>query len=194
MSFNPLFTGILILLLAGCSLQKSAGVRYQTKFDFDSVRAYSFLPRDSVANEEQNLSDVIRNNIELAVEQVLDDSGFHYTEARQSDLVVAYHLVQGQSRGRYQIVVNHQALKRYNLGVKYCEYCMKSGSDPSSRRLWSFEAGSLILDLLDPDNKRSVWRSVYPVKIKAEDNSRKVQEKIQTAITQMLAQYPGKSA
>ncbi|WDE12446.1 DUF4136 domain-containing protein [Thalassomonas haliotis] len=194
MSFNPLIVGILILLLTGCSLHKSAGVRYQTQFDFDSVRAYSFLSRDSVANEEQNISDVMRNNIELAVEQVLDDSGFHYTEARQSDLVVAYHLVQGQSRGRLQVGVNHQALKRYNLGVKYCEYCLKSGTDPGSRKLWRFDAGSLILDLLDPGNQRSVWRSVYPVKIKAEDNSRKVQEKIHTAITQMLAQYPGKSA
>ncbi|WDD99659.1 DUF4136 domain-containing protein [Thalassomonas actiniarum] len=194
MSFHPLIVGILILLLAGCSLQKSAGVRYQEKFDFGSVRAYSFLPRDSVANEEQNISDVMRNNIELALEQVLDDSGLHYTEARHSDLVVAYHLIQGQSHGPYQIGVNHQALKRYNLGVKYCEYCLKSGSDPGSRKLRRLDVGTLILDLLDPDNQRSVWRSIYPVKIKAEDNSRKVQEKIQTAIALMLAQYPGKSA
>jgi len=194
MSFKPLITAICILLLTGCSLQKSAGVRYQAKFDFDQARAYAFLPREASANEQQNISDVMRNNIELAVEQVLDDSGFVYSGQQQPDLVVAYHLIQGQFHGPYQVGVDHQALKRYNLGVKYCRYCLKSGSDPDSKKLWRLDAGSLIIDLLDPDNQRSVWRSVYPVKIKADDNSRQVQEKIQAAITRMLAQYPGKSA
>ncbi|WDE04811.1 DUF4136 domain-containing protein [Thalassomonas viridans] len=194
MSFKPFITGIFILLLGACSLQKNAGVRYQAKFDFAGARAYSFLPRDAAANEQQNISDVMRNNIELAVEQVLDNSGFHYSASQKTDFVVAYHLVQGQSRGRYQLGVNHQALKRYNLGVKYCEYCLKAGVEPSSKKLWRLDAGSLIIDLLDPGDQRSVWRSVYPVKIKAKDNSREVQEKIQTAISRMLAQYPGKSA
>ena len=50
--------------------------------------------------------------------------------------------------------------------------------------------GSLILDIIDPKSQRSVWRSVYPLKFKADDNSREMQEKISTAVDSMLRDFP----
>ena len=50
--------------------------------------------------------------------------------------------------------------------------------------------GSLILDIIDPNNQRSVWRSVYPLGFKATDNSREMQEKISQAVDSMLRDYP----
>lgn len=193
MRFSFISTGFLIvsltLLLSACSLQKEASVRYQSKFDFDNAHAYSFFSRNASINDHQNISHVLRNNIEFAVEQVMDDAGFRYSELLQSDIIVAYYLI--ESHGDVlRSGINRQALNSYNQGVKYCEYCLKARLNQSGKKRWRIDAGSLIIDLLDTQTKRSVWRSVYPLKIKAKDNSQKVQEKLISAISQMLTQYP----
>ena len=55
---------------------------------------------------------------------------------------------------------------------------------------WLILPGSLILDVISVKNNRSIWRSVYPLKITEQDNSKDIQIKTNTALNVMLKQFP----
>ena len=55
-------------------------------------------------------------------------------------------------------------------------------------------SGSLIIDFVDTKDNRSVWRSVYPLRIKEKDSSFEIQEKIVSAISSMMSKLPNKAS
>ncbi|MGB1263664.1 MAG: DUF4136 domain-containing protein [Cognaticolwellia sp.] len=170
----------LLLSLVACSSLHDATTTFRANFDFSSVQSYSTYGRNSAFGELQNLSDSTRNTIELAIEQGFDENGFSYKTIKKADIVIAYHLLNR----------NMSELKQYNKQVKYCGYCLKAGQASRVELEKKLRPGSLILDIIDPKSQRSVWRSVYALGFKEKDNSREMQEKISTAIDNMLRDYP----
>ena len=165
--------------LVACSTI-TATTSFRDGFDFSSIESYSTYGRNSTFGDLQNLSDSTRNNIELAIEQGFDGNGFSYKTLKKADIVIAYHLL------------DHRAfeLEKYNREVKYCGYCLRAGQATHAELENKLRPGSLILDIIDPKSQRSVWRSVYPLKFKADDYSRETQEKITTAVDSMLRDFP----
>jgi hypothetical protein len=174
----------LIITLTACSLSNVATTSFRSSFDFSAVESYSTYGRNSAFGDLQNLRDSTRNTIELAIEQGFDESGFNYKILKKADIVIAYH------------IINHDfnELKSYNQQVKYCSYCLKAGQATRRELQAKLRPGSLILDIVDPKSQRSVWRSVYPLDFKEDDNSQEMQKKISDAVDSMLQDYPkGKS-
>ncbi|MGB1200019.1 MAG: DUF4136 domain-containing protein [Cognaticolwellia aestuarii] len=169
----------LIINLAACSTT-TATTSFRDGFDFASVESYSTYGRNTAFGDLQNLSDSTRNTIELAIEQGFDGNGFSYKTLNKADIVIAYHLL---NRRAFE-------LDKYNREVKYCGYCLRAGQATHAELENKLRPGSLILDIIDPKSQRSVWRSVYPLKFKADDNSREMQEKISTAVDSMLRDFP----
>ncbi len=171
---------IMFVNLSACSSNKEAGVFYHSSFDFNQVKHYAMHQRNSEFSDLQNVSDITRNGIEIAVEREMDNKGFVYSELDKADLIINYHLF------------DHDDLpfSAYNKSVRYCEHCLKANGWQQHPQQQSVTSGSLILDLVDPKTKRSVWRSFSQLDIKVKDNSQKVNEKIQQAIKAMLAKYP----
>lgn len=171
---------VLIISLISCSSINSATTAFRDGFDFSTVESYSTYGRNSAFGDLQNLKDTTRNTIELAIEQGFDENGFRYKILENADIVIAYH------------VLNHNfaELNKYNLQVKYCGYCLNAGKNSRVELEKKLRPGSLVLDIIDPKSQRSVWRSIYPLGFKEQDNSRELQEKISNAIDSMLRDYP----
>lgn len=180
---NKYYKSLLLLLafstLLGCSNRPSASAKYQTNFNFTNVESYSLYDRNSEFTDFQNMSDATRNGIELAIEQVLDAKGFGYKTIDKADVVVGYHLIN-----------NHKELRNYNRSVKYCRPCLSAGDAKKNKKAWRMLPGSLVLDLVSRDKNRTIWRSVYPLKIKPDDNSFEIQDKIYQAIDTMVKTLP----
>lgn len=169
-----------LLCVNGCAAFKEAGAVYQTSFDFSKVESYSLYERNSEVIEFQKIDDITRNGIEIAIEKSMDAQGFFYSEMDVADVVVTYHLVGRRGRD----------ISTYNESVRYCSYCLRANTWQSENKNWELSPGQLIIDLVDPKSKRSVWRSVYPLDIDVEDNSQEVNRKIQSNVASMLALYP----
>lgn len=180
-SFNYLTFFILIglIVLLGCSSRPDASARYQKNFNFTNVESYSIYERNSEFTDFQNISDATRNGIELAIEQVLDAQGLGYQTVDKADVVVGYHLIN-----------NHKELRNYNRSVKFCRPCLSAGDAKKDKKAWRMLPGSLVLDLVSRDKNRTIWRSVYPLKIKPDDNSFEIQDKIFEAIDNMVKTLP----
>jgi len=171
---------LFLLTLSACSSNQNAGVVYHHSFNFSGVKNYSFYERGSSFTESQNLLDAYRNAIEIAIERTMAKSHFNYAPLEQADIVVTYHVLNG----------NRQEYSKYNKAIHFCNHCLRASAWQTENRYKEPRLGSLILDIVDPKKQRSVWRSVYPLEIKDKDNSATSNEKIQQAITVMLAQYP----
>ena len=178
--FYCFFVLLSCYLLNACSVNTSASSRIKSNFNFAKVQSYSTFERNSLFSDYQNISDTTRNSIELAIEQVFDQLGLQYKQQIEADVIVGYHL----------ITENFDELKAYNKGVKYCEVCLKWSHKDQVNHQWKLLPGSLILDVVEPQFNRSIWRSILPLKIKPKDNSKDMQIKIRAALELMLKNFP----
>jgi len=156
------------------------GAIYHNTFDFKQVRTYSTYDRNSLFSEAQNISDITRNSIEIAIDKAMLDQDLTYNPPGNADIMVSFHIIKNNSLENSE----------YNKAVLFCDYCLRANSWYTEGKELRVELGSLVLDLINPKNKRSVWRSVYPLDIEEKDNSRKENEKILQAVKRMLLNYP----
>lgn len=171
---------LLLTLINACSSRQNTGVVYHDSFDFSQVKSYSLYNRNSPFTDSQSLLDSRRNAIEIAIERTMSSNDFDYLEPEQADVIVTYYLLNGKIKD----------YSNYNRVVRFCVHCLHANAWQTNHQYSNIARGSLILDLVDPKSKRSVWRSAYPLDIKVKDNSAKLNKKIQQAVIAMLALYP----
>jgi hypothetical protein len=171
---------LLFFLLSACSGNRNVGVVYHDGFDFSQVKSYSLYHRNSPFTDSQSLSDTRRNAIEIAIERRMSAKKFNYTEPQHADVIVTYHLFNG----------NFGEYSQYNEAVRFCVHCLRASAWQTNNQYSKLAKGSLILDIVDPKKKRSVWRSAYPIEIDVKDNSAELNRKIQQAVSLMFALYP----
>ena len=81
-----------------------------------------------------------------------------------------------------------QALKRYNRAVNYCSYCLIHSESGEKSDGLSYENGSLIVDIVKPKSRRSIWRASQHLGIDPKDTSLEANDKIIAAVNNMLGQ------
>jgi hypothetical protein len=178
----------LVFFLVACnSLPRQAESHAFHYFNFHNVKSYAFYDRNADFFDYQSLSGVIRNNIELAIENEADKQGLKYQPFEKADIIISYFWVKKKSKHQKL----QQELQHYNKGINYCAACLniKSSSNTQQSQQISTKLDSLIIDIIDPQTKRSVWRSSYPLNINIKENSQQVQTKINQAVKQMFKQY-----
>lgn len=168
-----------LFLLTACS-SYNAGVVFHDSFDFSAVKSYSLYGRNSAFTETQALLDSHRNAIEIAIERSMAKNKFSYAELEQADLIVTYYVLNGKRND----------FSKYNKQVQFCQHCLRATAWNTDNKYSMSMHDGLIVDLLDPKNQRSVWRSSYSLDYDGKDNSAEANEKIQQAVASMLAQYP----
>ncbi|WP_448551026.1 DUF4136 domain-containing protein [Thalassotalea montiporae] len=168
------------LLLTACSSQpKIAIVKYQPIFDFSQVQSYGLYQRNDEFNDWQLISDSLRNGIELAIEQAMDSQGFAFKDSSEADVILTYYVVRRSAR----------SFKTYNRGVNYCSYCLTNSKTGTRAERLDIKAGSLVIDVIQPKHRRSIWRTNYPLGLNEKDTSIEVNAKISFAVAAMLKQF-----
>ena len=174
------FVFLSVLVLTGCSSSNNAASKYLTKYDFTQLKSYQLISRDSKLAELQSMNDVLRNNIEYALEQHMDKLGFVFLANGESDILVSYFMLNN----------NVTLLKRYNKSVNYCSFCVGLYQSSDGKSHLKMKPGSLVIDVIDRKTKRSVWRAVSPLNIKTKDNSLEVNDKLHQAVSAMFTSFP----
>ena len=173
-----LFISLVTLLISGCS--SNPEYRFDQEYNFAQVKTYGIFPRESKFSEIQYLSDFQRNRIELSIENVMEQRNFSHAEYEQADVVVSYFWV-GRSL---------QELKDYNKGVKACLGCSAAEQQGLNKDI---KISMLIIDIIDNETKRSVYRSFNEIKLKEDNSSDENNNLIIEAVIEMLANFPPES-
>ena len=167
---------LLSLLLGGC-----AGMAIQAEQDpavtFDAYRTYEWAPTRR-AIQDVRVTPALRAQMRDDVDQHLADKGYLRVNT-DGDFSVIYHVtIEGET-----IV---QTLDGY-VGSVWAEDLARPG--PSLRR---YEEGTLIIDALDGESERLIWRGSATAEVRQrvsiEDRSARVAE----AVRKVLERFPSR--
>lgn len=166
------------LALSGCATM-TVSSHVQHGLDFSQYRTYDWGPADALPTGDPRLdkNPFFRDHVEGAVEKQLAARGFDRPPSGTADLLLHYHASITQ-----RIDVN-----RVDREYGYCY-----GGDCQARVI-EYEAGTLVLDVVDTRTNRVIWRGWAQDSVEdVLDNQDKMARKINQAITRMLERFPRK--
>lgn len=163
-----------LVTLTGCDTQRPVRSAYNRAFDFARHHAYAWqptapeLPPGSDA-ERQALDRRVRN----AVEAELAAKGYQYLRSGEPDLLVGY-----------RITVKDATVETFQ---DYYDYWRSGGSGgPQEAFAFGYERGELVVEFVDPETQRPVWRGAAAIVIEANPQADTMRE----AVRQLLEHFP----
>ncbi len=153
-----LVLGLLAVLLAGCASSPTAVTDHDPSFNFGAVRNIHILPLDRQVSSVAAVSDIQAARMNEDISRVLTERGYSVVDsAQQADLLLSWHLV---TQERTDVRTYNSMSARYTS----CWSCPSSHSTNVSVR--QFTQGTLIVDMIDPQGSRSVWRSIVEERLR----------------------------
>jgi hypothetical protein len=184
---TPVRALVLFLLLVGCSLVAQAQkihVDYDKQLNFSQFKTFAWAPHGAVAHP------MLAANIIGAIEDELKQRGLQKVEINNHPglIIQVYGSIDQEST-----LYSNDPLYNATGGIP--------PFDPSfSGSLWSgyygnttvtIHKGQLVVDLIDAANKKLAWRGMSQQNLAAHDPNKLVSQ-VNTAISKMFKQYPGK--
>lgn len=169
---------LVVLAAMGCAtLNVSSHI--QRDLDFAQYRTYDWGPADALPTGDPRLDENLffQDQVEGAVEKQLAAKGFERSESGPPDLLIHYHA----SISR-RIDVNRVD---HDYGYCYDEDCRA--------RVIEFEAGTLVLDIVDPKTNRVIWRGWVQGSVEEILHDQdKMARRIREGVARMLRKLPGR--
>ena len=163
------------LALAGCATMR-LNTYAARGFDVNAYRTYKWAPGDQLATGDPRLDNnpFFAERLQAAVDQQLAARGFEKMTSERADLLLHYH-----ARVEQQLDV-----RAADPPYDYCDDCESS----------VYDAGTIMLDLVDAPTSRLVWRGWAEGSIEgAIDDQKLMEERIDEAVAKILARLPRRS-
>ena len=164
----PLLVGA--VAVCGCVTLR-VNMDYDREADFAVYETYAW--QDSEASLEDD-NPLMHQRLIQAIDNELSAKGLQKTDAKP-DLLVTYH-------GESQEMVVLDRVSYYDGWYRY------GGIGVSTTRARSYEQGTLVVDLVDAEANRLVWRGVATDTVAGSPDAQTRQ--IETATRQMFRRYP----
>lgn len=170
----------LVLLTVGCS-SVSVSTDFDNSIDFTGLSTYNWMPppEQPSAELQRELSQntLIESRVQRAVDGQLAAKGIRKT-MHDPDMLVAFHT-------GVQDKVNVQS---WGYGYGWGRGRGRiGGGDVTTVH---YEEGTLILDFIDPETKKLIWRGVGTGVLPGEVSPEKSQKNINKAVEKILDKYP----
>lgn len=149
---------------------------YDRHHDFSTFRTFDILPEDDESAE--NLPPGwrgLRDSIETSVVANMESAGFQKADGENPDFLVAIRIT-----GPHSIYIGNRAVFD-SAAVYYDRY-----DNPWPTRHY-FKEGTLVIDILDPDDQRLLWRGWAT---RVVDDADVTEKRFQEAVSRLLDKFP----
>jgi len=189
---SSIFLLLSIALVTACgSTPPKPNVDFDGDHDFtaDTKIAFYAMSGGVTGNNPTQLTDFQKDRIDSALARALETKGFTIVEsAKDADLLISWHLnTQEKQDIRTSSTPNYGMSVGYSRYNRYAMYSCYSCFD-TDVRVTEYTQGTFIVDMIDPEPNRSVWRSVTQSKLKGD--SLKDQAAIDRAAMLVLGGFP----
>ena len=180
---------LLASLNVGCSTME-VQVDYDPESDFSGLKTYDWIPGPRKPTGDPRIDDntILERRIRRAVESELNAKGFQKS-SESADFWLAYHV----TLDKHQSVTTLNSYHGYGPGWGW-----NYRAEPwASRRrgqavVFEYEAGTLLLDVVDPDGRDLLWRGSATDEVNFSATPAAREEQINEAVRRMLAKFPPK--
>jgi hypothetical protein len=165
------------LAMTSCATTMNVSSHVQRGVDFARYRTYDWGPADALPTGDARLdrNPFFQDHVQGAVEKQLAARGFATATSGTPDLLIHYHASINQRIDVDRLDHEHG-------------YCYDDGCRAG---VIEYEAGTLVLDIVDARTNRVIWRGWAQDSVEGVlDNQDRMARKINEGVTRMLARLP----
>lgn len=165
------------LAAAGCATTMNVSSHVARSIDFAQYRTYDWGPADALPTGDPRLDEnpFFRDHVQGAVEQQLAARGFKGSTSGTPDLLIHYH-----ASIDWRI--------KANLIDRDYGYC---ATDDCPGGVIEYEAGTLVLDIVDTRTNRVIWRGWAEDSVESIlNNQDRMARQIDEAVRRMIEMLP----
>ena len=168
---NLLLGPVVLVVLAGCSMRVTSD--YDRSADFSRLETYSWATPDQPATGDPALDDsLLHSRVRRAVERELSVKGYRVVASGEPDFLVTHHVTRE---------------------TKFAPTFASPGWQSGLRtELDQYREGTLILDLLDPNDMRLLWRGTAITSIDESAAPKDREATVNKAVRLILERFPPK--
>ncbi len=179
---------MLVLLLTGCASGVRTASHQAPDANFAGRTTFRFVPDKSLtAAEAVSNSAYWRNQIGQDIVAALNAKGYRFFPTRQTDFLVAFHIV--LKEGESVTTLDN-----------YSGYSLSPGEETQAdlarfqnpKRPGEAASGTLIIDLIDPRQRRIIWRGYSTAALDRSLPTDKLRARVKAVIEKTLADLPSR--
>ncbi len=165
----------LVSILAACSSTPKVSSDYDPDYEFSDIRSYYAIPDNQSQFHGQPGTSLTDQRITSALAREMAARNITATSAEDADIWVIFHIV---SKDKTRVT-------SYNSMYGYYGY-----GGGSSVQVRHYTEGTLLIDLINPDTRKTVWRSESSATIKEREPAEE-QQLIHEHVAAAIAEVPG---
>jgi hypothetical protein len=190
---------VCILLAACASGPPKPTVDYKVDYNFSAVKKIAFYRSSGQVsgNNPLRLSDMQRDRIDEALSYALTNRGFQMvTDTAQADLLISWAL---DTENKTDVRTWETPSRSVGMGYggyyggynRYSAYnCWSCAPTRTEVSVQNYTQGTFIVDMIDPELQKSVWRGVIQSRLKGQHSED--QGKYNAAAIAIFAAFPPK--
>jgi hypothetical protein len=166
----------MIFFLIGCSPDIAIHTDYDPDYDLWTFRTFDWGQKVNIEEGQNPLhyNELNDKRIKSAVQDQMSTRGYLLTDTRP-DLILHYHI----------IVKDKSTLVTDGYGYNYGPYWTRMETN-----LYTYREGTLILDLMDTNTNRLVWRGWAVSPLESSYTPEKIDRLIRTAVARIFKKFP----
>lgn len=165
-----------ILLISACSTTYSINSDYSDKYNFSSIKSYAVIGDGNI--NTPLISDLDKDRINSSITKNLNAKGKIGSDITEADVIVSYF-----------IMTKDKVNVTSSLSSGYAHYGIYgSGANNISAR--QYTEGTLVIDLIDNNSNKVVWRSSLSRPLKQFDSVAEREQFINEIINSIFAEIP----
>lgn len=181
---------LLLGLASGCTAL-SVRTDYDPEASFPAFRSYAWLERPPATDGAPRVDDnsLLHRRIHTAIDAGLQAAGYTLGDAGEVDFLVSYYLTIDKMTS-VTYINNHWGYGP-GWGGRYRHHT-RPGFYPAFSQpvVNEYEQGTLILDVIQPEGRKLVWRGSVSSELDYSATPEARQGKINKAVTAVLAEFP----
>lgn len=181
----------LLILVNACATVK-VDVDYDDTADFRHLYQYAWLEdRPPVSgNKLLDSNTLMHDRIRSGIDQWLKDHGYLKGGAEEADFLVLYRLVV-ENKTRVTVLNPYYDYPySWRFGYRSGFYSSFAWSYYPEQRVYEYQRGTLVIDIVDPNSKKLMWRGMSYEDISPHTTQQKKQRYVDRAIKSILSRFP----
>ncbi len=181
----------LLLLVTSCATV-NVDVDFDEKADFEHLYQYAWLEEKApvTGNTLLDTNTLLHDRVRSGIDQWLGAHGYIKSKKTEADFLVIYRMViENKTR---VTVLNPYYDYPYSWRFGYSRYFYSSfaWNYYPEHRVYEYQRGTLIIDIVDPVSKKLMWRGMAYEDISLHTTQETKQRYVDRAIKSILSRFP----
>ncbi len=179
-----------MMSISSCSTM-TIDVDYNESISFTGLKNFDWVPGTPVKsnNPKVDSNTLLHDRIRQEIISWLLAHGYTHNKDQKADFLVAYQLIV-EDKTKITVINDYYD---YPIGWGYYGYGRPYGYGGRSRQhAYEYKEGALIIDIVNPETKKLMWRGSATDEVSASSKPDKKNKQIKEAVDRILSEFPPK--